>query len=38
LDVELERFGEQINTLGSQIDQIAAQIEKRVEYHATCDA
>lgn len=38
LDVELNNFRSTIEELTDQIDQVAAEIDRRVEYHASCDA
>ncbi|KAF7637603.1 hypothetical protein Mgra_00002860 [Meloidogyne graminicola] len=38
LDIELANYRKTIDELSSQIDQVAAEIDRRVEYHATCDA
>lgn len=38
LDVELSSFRNGISVLSDRIDQVAKQIDVRVDYHATCDA
>lgn len=38
LDVELSGFHTTIEQLNQQIEQVATEIDRRVEYHATCDA
>ncbi|CAD5219384.1 unnamed protein product [Bursaphelenchus okinawaensis] len=38
LDVELSNFRSTVEVLSRQIDEVASEIEKRVEFHATCDA
>ncbi|KAI1733245.1 laminin EGF domain-containing protein [Ditylenchus destructor] len=38
LDVELASFRTSVESLSEQIDQVSAEIDRRVEYHSTCDA
>ncbi|KAL3094721.1 hypothetical protein niasHS_006016 [Heterodera schachtii] len=38
LDVELNNFHTSIEELSDQIDQVTSEIDRRVEFHATCDA
>lgn len=38
MDVELSSFRTGISVLSDQIDQVAKQIDLRVDFHATCDA
>lgn len=38
LDVELTGFRTIIDSLSEKIDSVAQEIDRRVEYHSTCDA